>query len=170
VRLCQGSACSIRPCALWRFKEGRTACRRGRARDAHGKLPGMRVGVAELCLALSRMGKDGLLAHQRCAAPTRSSRRLCQSRGAPAPDAVPRERAQRWDAPGRALHRTSLALYLEIYRRIRYEMFLIGAVPKWALLGTRYVGRPGTGALLCTLGKGRSHVCAEAGAPSRALA
>ncbi len=88
----------------------------------------------------------------------------------PAPDAAVRAREQRWDAPGRALHRTSLALYLEIYRRIRYEMFLIGAVPKWALLGTRYVGRPGTGALLCMLGEGRSHVCAEAGAPSRALA
>ena len=98
-----------------------------------------------------------------------SSRRLADARR-PAPDAAVRTREQRWDARGRALRRTSLAPYLEVYRRIRYEMFLIGAVPKWALLGTRCAGRPRTGTLPCMPGQRRSHVCATAGALSGVLA
>lgn len=44
---------------------------------------------------------------------------------------------QRWALPGRALKRTSPGLILDIYRRIRYQLFLTAAVPVPVLLGMR---------------------------------
>ena len=44
---------------------------------------------------------------------------------------------QRWALPGRALQRASSGLILDIYRRIRYQLFLTAAVPVPVLLGMR---------------------------------
>lgn len=44
---------------------------------------------------------------------------------------------QRWALPGRALKRTSPGWILDIFRRIRYQLFLTAAVPVPVLLGMR---------------------------------
>ena len=46
---------------------------------------------------------------------------------------------QRWALPGRALHRKSPKLFLEIFRRIRYELFLTANVPLYVPFGLRCV-------------------------------
>ncbi|KAK9827963.1 hypothetical protein WJX81_002293 [Elliptochloris bilobata] len=44
---------------------------------------------------------------------------------------------QRWQLPGRALHRQSPRLLLEVFRRVRYQTFLVPHTPAYILLGAR---------------------------------
>ena len=45
--------------------------------------------------------------------------------------------AQRWALPGRPLHKQSLRPLLEVWRRVRYQSFLVSHTPAWVLLGAR---------------------------------
>ena len=45
--------------------------------------------------------------------------------------------AQRWALPGRPLQKQSLRPLLEVWRRVRYQSFLVSHTPAWVLLGAR---------------------------------